>query len=202
MTNSSVAKTSNRFPPSANKHLHPDEERIGQRYEASRRRRVRFIRWAFIIAVAAPTAIAALYYGLWASPRYVSETQFIVRSDQGSQSAPGGSVLRPPGGVRDWPFDDDSNAVFSYLGSRDAVVGLEAALPLRKIYARDQADALARFPQPFFGDSFEHLYWYYGDRVTAFSDVDTGIITIQAQAFRPEDAQAIARQLLRRRKRW
>ena len=178
--------------------VRPDEARIGQRYEASRRRRARFVRWIFMGAVAAPTVVAALYYGLLAAPRYVSETQIIVRSDQGSQSAPGGSIISGLlGAFGIGRSDDDSNSVLSYLGSRDAVSDLEAALPLRKIYGRDQADALARFPRPFFGDSFEHLYRYYGNRVTAFADQDTGIITIQAQAFRPEDAQAIARQLLK-----
>ena len=91
---------------------------------------------------------------------------------------------------------DDSNAVLDYLVSRDAVAGLEAALPLRKVYAREEADALARFPRPFMSDSFERLYWYYNDRVVVYPDTDTGIITIRAQAFRPDDAQAIARQLL------
>ncbi len=147
-------------------------------------------------AVAAPTVVAALYFGLWAAPRYVSETQFIVRTMQGNQLG-GGSVLQgllqAIGITRS---TDDSNAVISYLQSRDAVTSLEAALPLRKIYAREEADAPARFPRPFVGDSFERLYWYYNDRVTVIPDPDTGIITLQAEAFRPEDALAIARQLL------
>ena len=164
--------------------------------EARQRRRSRFMRWTFIAAVASPTVIAALYYGVWAAPRYVSETQFIVRTVQGNQ--PGGasvlqSLFQAMGMSRS---TDDSNAVLSYLQSRDAVAGLAAALPLRQIYARQEADALARFPRPFMGDSFEHLYWYYGDRVTVWSDEESGIITLQAQAFRPDDAQAIARQLV------
>ena len=148
-------------------------------------------------AVAAPTVVAALYYGLWAAPRYEFETQILVRSVQGSQTNPGGSVvsgLLAAFGIG--RSDDDTNAVMSYLQSRDAVSGLEAALPLRKMYGRQEGDAPARFPRPFFGDSFERLYWYYADRVTVFSDQDTGIITIQAQAFRPKDARAIARQLV------
>jgi capsular polysaccharide transport system permease protein len=83
-----------------------------------------------------------------------------------------------------------------HLLSRDAVSSLESALPLRKMYARVEADAPARFPRPFFGDSFEWLYSYYQNRVSVFSDPDTGIITVRAEAFRPEDAQTITRQLL------
>ena len=182
MTGSSIAKPSARAIPRAKPPAHPEEERIGQRYQAAQRRRSRFVRWSFLAAVVAPTAIAALYYGLWAAPRYVSETQFIVRSAEGDQL--GGSpvlsgLLQAIGMSRS---TDDSNAVLAYLQSRDAVAGLEAALPLRQIYGRKKADPLARFPRPFLGDSFERLYWYYGDRVTAWSDQDTGIITIQAQA--------------------
>lgn len=92
--------------------------------------------------------------------------------------------------------NDDANIVLDYLASRDAVTELEAALPLRKMYGRDEADTLARFPLPFFSDTFERLYWYYRDRVKALADPDTGIITVSAQAFRPDDAEAIARQLL------
>ena len=176
--------------------MHPDEERIGQRYESSGRQRARRLQWASMIVIATPTLIAALYFGLWAAPRYVSETLFIVRSVQGAEISSGGGlmgILQAFGFTRS---NDDSNAVLSYLASRDAVSGLAAALPLRKMYARPEADAPARFPRPFFGDSFERLYWYYNNRVTAFQDSDTGIITIQAEAFRPDDAQAIARQLL------
>ncbi len=147
-------------------------------------------------AVLTPTAIAALYYGLWAAPRYVSETQILVRSAQGGG---GGISSGIQGLLQSFGISrstDDSNAVISYLQSRGAVQSLELALPLRAMYGRKEADPLARFPRPLSGDSFERLYWYYNDRVTVFSDPDTGIITIQAQAFRPADAQAITRQLL------
>jgi capsular polysaccharide transport system permease protein len=197
MSGSSVVKTSDGFARSGDVPIRLDEARIGRRYEARRRQRARFMRWTFIGAVAAPTVAAALYYGLFAAPRYVSETQILVRSNQGSQTTPGGSMLsgflQALGIGRS---DDDMNAVLSYLQSRDAVSALEAGVPLRKIYAQHEADALSRFPRPLLGDSFEHLFRYYKDRTTVFSDQDTGIITIQAEAFRPEDAQAIARRLL------
>ena len=149
MTSSAVAKTSGRVPTRTDRPVRPDEERIGQRYEARRQWRARFMRWTFLAAVAAPTAIAALYFGVLAAPRYVSETQFIVRTSDGSQGGGGSALqglLQLIGVSRS---TDDANAVLSYLQSRDAVTSLEAALPLRQIYARDGADPLARFPRPF-----------------------------------------------------
>lgn len=194
MASSSVAKTSSRFGLPT-RTTHPDEERIGQRYDAALRRRSRFLHRLFMAIVVAPTAVAAAYFGVWAAPRYVSETQFMVRSIDSPQGT--GSflqtILQAVGITRS---QDDSNAVLEYLSTRDAVRALEAALPLLKMYGCKEADWLARFPRPFFGDSFERLYWYYHDRVTAYSDPDSGIVTLQAQAFRPDDAQSIARQLL------
>ena len=94
---------------------------------------------------------------------------------------------------------DDSNVVESYLISRDAVRELQAAAPLREIYSRPGADVFSRFPRlwgvfsrfPRFWthDSFEQLYWYYLDRVKVVPDTDTGITTLEVQAFRADDAQ-------------
>ena len=154
----------------------------------------RMRRWMIVAALAAPTVLSAFYYGLVAAPRYESETELIVRGIHGARAAPGLESLMQAFGIA--RSNDDANVVLEYLGSRDAVAGLESALPLRKVYGREEADLLSRFPRLYLGDSFERLYWYYGDRVHAVADTDTGIITVKAQAFRAEDAQAIARQLL------
>jgi len=158
------------------------------------RARSRPWRFAIVAAFAAPTVFSVVYYGLVAAPRYVSETRFIVRGVHGDRAAPGLESLMQAFGIA--RSSDDANVILEYLASRDAVSGLEAKLPLRQIYGREDADRLARFPRPLFGDSFERLFWYYRDRVKAVSDSDTGIMTVTAQAFRPDDAQAIARQLL------
>jgi capsular polysaccharide transport system permease protein len=196
MANSSVVKTSGQALRRTDRPVRPDEERIGRRYRARAQRRGRVQRLLFLVMVAAPTAIAAIYYGLWAAPRYVSEAQLVVRTAIGNQLAGGSMVNAMLNLVMNMPSSDDANSIVAYLQSRDAVRDLEAALPLRKIYARPEADAPARFPRPFFGDSFERLYWYYEDRVTVYTDPDTEFITIQAEAFRPDDALTIARQLL------
>ncbi len=153
-----------------------------------------FLRKALIFAFFLPTLAAGVYYGFVAAPRYEAQTQFIVRGIHGNRLAPGLASLMQAVGIG--RSSDDSNVVLEYLGSRDAVTQLETALPLREIYGRQEADPLSRFPRPFSSASFERLYWYFGDRVQALEDPDSGIITVKAQAFRAEDAQAIARQLL------
>jgi capsular polysaccharide transport system permease protein len=186
--------TSGRLRPEIDGEARPDVERPKRRSAAARRRRKGLLRWVSLLTLVGPTAVAALYFGLVASPRYESETQFIVRGIQSNRAVPGLESLMQAIGIA--RSSDDSNVVLDYLGSRDAVAALEAALPLRAMYGRTSADALSRFPRPFFGKSFERLYWYYQSRVTALADPDTGIITVKAEAFLPEDAQAIARQLL------
>ena len=170
-----------------------DVEREPQRTDRDRRWK-RALRWALVAAFAAPTVLAALYYGVLAAPRYESETRFIVRGVQASRAAPGLQSLMQAFGIA--RSSDDANVVLEYLQSRDAVTELDSALSLRKIFGREEADALSRFPRPFFGASFERLYRYYKDRITASADPDTGVITVTSQAFRPQDAQAITRQLL------
>ena len=182
-----------RLRPKVDGETRPDVERPNRR-AAAKRRRKGLMRWVNLATLVGPTAVAAVYFGLVATPRYESDTQFIVRGIQSNSAPPGLESLMQAFGIG--RSADDSNVVLDYLTSRDAVTALEAALPLRKMYGQKSADPLSRFPRPFFGDSFERLYWYYQDRVSAIADPDTGIITVKAQAFLPEDALAIARQLL------
>ncbi len=182
-----------RLRPESDGETRPDVERASRR-AAAKRRRKGLMRWVSLAMLVGPTAVAAVYLGLVAAPRYESDTQFIVRGVQSHSAPPGLESLMQAFGIA--RSSDDSNVVLDYLTSRDAVAALEAALPLRTMYGHKSADPLSRFPRPLFGDSFERLYWYYQDRVSAIADPDTGIITVKAQAFLPEDAQAIARQLL------
>jgi capsular polysaccharide transport system permease protein len=148
----------------------------------------------FLVAVLAPTLFATLYYGLIASNRFVSESEFVVRSVS-SHRATGLEMLFQTFGVS--RTEDDGNAVQSYLLSRDAVRALEGRIPLRKKFGRDGVDLFARFPYFWRGDSFERLYDYYLDRVSVIQDPTKGITVLKVIAFDPSDAQQIATELLR-----
>jgi capsular polysaccharide transport system permease protein len=148
----------------------------------------------FLAAIALPTLIATFYYGLIASKRYVSESDFVVRSVS-SRRATGLEMLFQTFGVS--RTVDDGNAVQSYLLSRDAVRTLEQRIPLRQIFDRDGVDLFARFPHFWRGDSFERLYEYYLERVSVVQEPTKGITTLRVIAFDPADAQLIATELLR-----
>ena len=104
------------------------------------------MRWGLVDRRRGADALSAVYYSLWATPRFVSETQFIVRGIHGAGAAPGLEGLLQELGVA--RSTDDSNAVLDYLVSRDAVAGLEAALPLRKMYARTRPTLWRGFRVP------------------------------------------------------
>ena len=88
--------------------------------------------------------VAALYFGFLAAPRYESETQFIVRGVEGSRAATGLEGFLQALGIS--RSSDNSNAIMNYLVSRDSVASLEAALPLRQMYARRAPTRWRGFP--------------------------------------------------------
>ncbi|UDL93945.1 hypothetical protein LGH83_15485 [Lichenihabitans sp. PAMC28606] len=141
----------------------------------------------------APTLVTGAYYGLIASDRYVSSAAFIVRTAS-KPSGSGGlnSLLRMAGMSRS---DDDTYSVQNFLESRDAVKKLEEHLPLAEMYGRG-ADFISRYPSLMFGSTQEELYKYYTKMTSVVYSTATGVTSLEVQAFRPDDAQAIAVALL------
>ena len=177
-------------PPPA---VRPEEEKLGQAFAQTAIARKRLRKLAFYALVMGPTLLSALYFGAIASGRYVSETAFVVRGVSTGRSSGLEALFRSFGIAR---TVDDTNIVETYLTSRDALRDLEASLPLREMYGRSEADLLSRFPRPIFGDGFEAFYDYYQSRVTVVEDAERGLAHLYVEAFRPEDSQKIARQLL------
>jgi len=151
------------------------------------------IPWAFVIVVGIPTLIAAIYYLLLATPRYVSEARFVVKSQ--SQNAPSslGVALQSVGlGLS----QTDAFAVHEYLRSRDAVADLQKQLDLRQILAARSADPLSRYPRPWEGQSNEELYESFQRFITVGFDSTNGISTLRVESFSPEDSRRMASVLL------
>jgi capsular polysaccharide transport system permease protein len=150
----------------------------------------------FIWIVLAPGALAVIYYLLLASPVYVSTAKFIVRAPTPSAGvAPTGlnAVLQ---GVGLAPAATDSFVVQDYMTSRDAIDMLDQNVHLREMLARSPTDFLARFPRPFEMPTLENLARAYPRFVTVTYNSSTGVSTLEVKAFRPQDAKAIATDLL------
>ncbi len=143
--------------------------------------------------VGLPCLLAGLYLFLFATPMYVSEARFVVRSARPAQGEGLSSVLQ---GVGLAPGETEAFAAHEYIMSRDAIGDLLRRHDLRRILARPGADLLARFPRPWERNDVESLYRAFPRYVDVRYDSTTGISTLKVKGFRPEDAQRVAGALL------
>lgn len=147
---------------------------------------------AFLLLVVLPTLLTAIYFLLIASPRYVSEAQFIVRTADQRQPSPLGTALQ---GVGLSAATTDSFAVHRYIESRDGLRGLTGTMDMPKVLGA-KADIFSRYPRPWEGRSFEDLYRGFQRFVIVGYDSTTGISTVRVEAFSPRDAQRMTVGLL------
>jgi capsular polysaccharide transport system permease protein len=164
-----------------------------EQFLARMRLRTLFGRAGFAAFVLAPTLLASIYFGLWASDQYVSEASIIVRGVSSSRAS-GLEVLFRTFGIS--RTVDDTNVVQNFILSRDAVQELQKRVPLREMFATRDADLFTRFPPFWRRDNFETMYVYYLKRVTVITDQSKGLTTVKVSAFHPEDAHRIAVTLL------
>lgn len=146
-----------------------------------------------LLVVALPTAVAALYWGVIATPRYVSESHFIVRKVNESRPNNLGLVLQ---GVGVTAGASDSFAIQEFMVSRDAAETLDKAFDLERIMSAHGADLFSRYPGVLEKGSAEGRFEALKRFVVVGYNATTGITTLRVQAFSPRDAQAMNRTLL------
>ncbi len=148
---------------------------------------------AFGIIVMLPTLIAACYYLLIASPRYVSESHFVVQ--RAGQSAPAALGLALSGvGLN--TTSSDAFIVHEYIRSRSSLEYLKTKFNIDQVFSPASADPLSRAIRPWTSKTNESQYKGTQRFITVGYDSTTGISTIRVEAFAPRDAQAINLALL------
>lgn len=170
-------------------YLGPLPEALTYRGKTSWWRRVPL---AFLLVVVIPTFVAALYFLLIASPRYVSEARFIVRSAGQTPSALGVALQ----GVGLAQGQSDAFAVHEYMTSADGLKDLKRRFDLGEMLAPAGADLFSRYPRPGEARSEEGLQKALKRFVNVGYDSSTGISTLRVEAFRAADSQALAAALL------
>jgi len=141
-----------------------------------------------------PTLLAVVYYFAIASPRFVSEATFVVRTATKPIGGGGfGAILQMSGLTR---AQDDVFSVHDFLTSRDAVDYLRRHLDVRAIYGIEGADFLARYPSIIYGKTWDEFYRYFQTKLNVSYSSVTGISNLQVQAFAASDAKEIAEALL------
>jgi len=151
-------------------------------------------RW-LALCVGLPTLCAIIYYGLIASPVYVSQSTFVIKSP-GQKAAPTLSLANLVQSTGLSSGQEQTKEVLEYVRSRNALHDLEHTVNIRSKYSDRGADFLSRFPELFRNSSFESLYRYYGSMVGAEVDQDSGLAVLEARAFTPKDAYDINAKLL------
>jgi len=149
----------------------------------------------FLAVVVLPTVIAMIYFGIFASDIYISESKFVVRSPDKPSTTGLGVLLKSAGFTN---AGDEVFAVQNYSESRDALADLNRNGFVMRAYQNSNAFFLDRFNA--FGSyaSFEELYKYFQKKVLIEHDVTSSITTLTVRAFDPRDAYTINKALLDR----
>ncbi len=152
-------------------------------------------RRAFMLLVVLPSLISGVYLGAIAADQYVSEARFVVRGRSGgnggsSSAIPGLGSLLGAAGLS--PANEEAQAVRDYLTSHGAVDGLKGRIDLVALFTRPEADPVFRL----WWTDPERLTSYFTSMVSTTYDATSGMITLRARSFRPQDSRDLAEQLL------
>jgi ABC-2 type transport system permease protein/capsular polysaccharide transport system permease protein len=146
----------------------------------------------FAALVILPTLVASLYFGIFASEVYVSESRFIVRSPSKPNLSPLGVVL---GGGSLVGASEESEAVTEFLSSRQGLAAINDDGFATRAWGSPSIFWFDRFGR-FGADTGEDLFKYYLDKVSAEDSTTTMVTVLSVQSFDPQTAQTINRRLL------
>lgn len=151
----------------------------------------------FLGVVVIPTVLSVLYFGIIASPVYISESRFVVYSP-GQHFSSGGGLAGLISGLGGSYSTSASQTIAAYIHSWDAMKALDQAVHLRQVYSRG-VDFLDRFGGVFYPRTNEVRLWRYYQHMTQDGlDPGTGISTLKVQAYSPATAQRMNTFLLDR----
>ena len=153
--------------------------------------RVSHLNKLFIWMVLVPTGLSILYFGLIASPVYISESSFVVYSPNHQVSSSSGlaSLLSTLGGSNS---TSAAQTISAYISSWDAMMALNQAYDLKQVYGNSDIDLFNRFGGIFYPyHSYVRLWRYYQSMVGDVMDTSNGISKLKIRAYTPQDAKKL-----------
>lgn len=152
-----------------------------------------FRRYPFSISVLLPTLLAALYFFVYATPQFIAESRFVIKTQSGGGSGMSMAAEMMAGG-RVGGVGSSENAVRDHLLSHDAVLALQERVNLVEIFRPAHADIYSRlwWANP----TRERLLDHYRSAVAVVPDAYTGIVTMKVRTYSPEESQMLSRYLL------
>jgi capsular polysaccharide transport system permease protein len=150
---------------------------------------------SLILFVAIPSIVSVVYLAFIASDQYVAEARFAVKATQfeldrdklkSAMSSMGSGSIPSLSG-------QEAYIIANYVHSRAIIDELSKKLDLRQIFTRPEADFWARLKE---NANIEKLVEYWDGMVRTYVDGPSGIVTIEARAFRPDDALTLSRAIV------
>ncbi len=148
----------------------------------------------FVICFILPTLAGAIYYGLIASDRYVTEARFAIRPAIGSAEKATPDSVGTNSGTTSQMVAQDTLITYSYILSRPMLEVLEKQMPIRDWFGREDVDYLSRFDVT---KPVEKFLKYWKQRVEVEVESSSGIMTVTVEAFDPDQSLAITRGILK-----
>jgi capsular polysaccharide transport system permease protein len=146
---------------------------------------------SFAALVLLPLAMTVWYLYSRAADQYHSEVAFSIRSeDTGVAAAAGilGAITQIGSGTA-----SDTDILFEFIRSQQIVAAIDHDLDLVALYNRPEGDPIFTLG----GDaSIEDLLAHWRRMVDVRYEARSGIIHVRANAFTPEDAEAVTRAIL------
>ena len=144
---------------------------------------------SFVLMVAIPSAIAAVYYAFIASDQYVAEAKFTVTGGEPPSADAIGSFT----GIPAIAIVQDTQIIVNYIHSRAALEKLERMIDIRSLYARPLVDRASRFDP---SKPIEKFLRYWQRMADVSISLPAGIVDLKVRAFTPADATKIASAVL------
>lgn len=148
----------------------------------------------FVLCFVLPVAAGALYFGLIASDRYVTEARFAIRPAIGSADKATPDSVGTSSGVPNQMVAQDTLITYEYIGSRPMLETIEAQLPIREWFSRDSIDYFSRFDPE---KPVEKFIRYWKRRVGIEVESNSGIMSLTVEAFDPAESLAIAQAVMK-----
>lgn len=149
--------------------------------------------WLFLLTVVIPTSLSFLYFGMFATDVYVSESSFVVRSPDKPTTSGFGVLLKSAG------FSNAGDEVFAaqdYIRSRDALRAVNGHGEFERSYTSGDISIIDRFNPIGMAGSFEDLYNYFRGKVDVNYDSSNTITKLTVRAYNPQDAYRFNERLL------
>ena len=146
---------------------------------------------SFLLLVLIPGALGVAYLYTKAADQYHSTVGFSVHTEESSNPLDFLGAFTQSGGNS----ASDADILYEYIRSQQLVEEIASELDLVAIYNRAKDDPVFTLGQD---PTIEDLHWYWEWMVSVAYDGGTGIIEVEARAFTPEDAHAIADAIVRR----